>query len=161
MVVSYGRNSELQLQYRPNFIAENPGMDSLSEINDYTARGSNILRRGRSEVKTALYYPFRTICAGGKPGEDAVAAFEALGNYLEERGVSFDLIDEDFVLGAKKECGTLRGEYVFYENVFVPNGISFEYEAVSSDYSELMANNAFKKGPPVVLSKIGGSIFIH
>lgn len=36
-----------------------------------------------------------------------------------------------------------------------------EFEAVSSDYSELMANNAFKKGPPVVLSKIGGSILVH
>ena len=121
MVISYDRKTPMCLQYRPNFNNSNPGMDCLAQINTYTARLSDILQKGRPDISTALYFPFRSICAGGKKGKEAEIAFETLGKYLEDQGVSFDLIDEDFVLTAKKQNGALIGKYVRYDHVFVPD----------------------------------------
>lgn len=121
MVISYDRKSAMCLQYRPNFIAENPGMDCLGQINDYTARLSYILQSGRAEISTALYYPARTICAGGRKGKAAEKSFLDLGHMLENKGVSFDVIDEDFVLAAEKHAGLLVGEHVTYQNIFIPD----------------------------------------
>lgn len=86
MVISYDRETAMCLQYRPNFNGGNPGMDCLSQINEYTARLSYILQTGRAEIKTALYFPFRTVCAGGKKGAQAIEAFEAIGPYLVYKG---------------------------------------------------------------------------
>jgi len=126
MVISYDRKTPMCLQYRPNFIGENPGMDCLGEIGTYTARLSHILQSARAEVRTALYAPFRSLCAGGEAGEAAAAAYEALGGMLEERGVDFDIIDEDFAASARAEGGVLIGEHASYGNVFVPENIPFE-----------------------------------
>lgn len=120
MVMSYGKTGALPFQYRPSFIPENPGMDQLKQINDYTARLSYILQSSKAEITTALFYPQRTICAEGIPGKAAEAAYDALGRQLEEAGVSFDIIDEEFVQQAALENGALIGEHVRYENVFVP-----------------------------------------
>ena len=120
MVTSYDRESVMCLQYRPNFISQNTGTDSLSQINTYTARLCGLLQKGSAEISTALYFPFRTICAGGELGETACKRFEELGELLEKRGVSFDLIDEDFVRSAKKENRALIGAHVRYDSIFVP-----------------------------------------
>lgn len=122
MVISYDRKTAMPLQYRPNFIKENPSMDRLSAINEYTARLSHILEQSRSVIDTALYYPARTICAGGELGRRAEENFESLGAYLEKKGVSFDIIDEDLVLRSSVTGGSLTDENVSYKNVFLPDG---------------------------------------
>lgn len=126
MVISYDRRTAMSLQYRPNFIGENPGMDCLGEIGTYTARLSHILQSAKAEVRTALYAPYRTICACGEAGAVAAAAYEAIGEMLEREGVSFDIIDEDFAGAARVENGVLIGEHVRYENVFVPEHTELE-----------------------------------
>ena len=120
MVMSYGKESALPLQYRPNFIPENPSMDRLKEINEYTARLSRLLQESRAVIDTALYYPSRSICAGGKIGKEAADSFEELGSYLEEKGISFDIIDEELVKSATLANGTLTSEFVTYRNVILP-----------------------------------------
>ena len=122
MVISLDRKGVMCYQYRPNFIGENVGMDTLAEINDYTARVSHILQSSRPEIRTALYYPQRTICADGEFEREAAESYMALGDMLEREGVSFDIIDEDIVLGGSVENGALVCENVVYENVFVPVG---------------------------------------
>lgn len=122
MVISFNRRDARSLQYRPNFIAENPGMDCLGEIDDYTARLSYILQNSKACVKTAIYYPQRTVCGGGKIGKTAADAFTELGNSLMKKGVVFDIVDEDFVLNAEVTGGCLVGEHVTYENVFSVGG---------------------------------------
>lgn len=122
MVVSYDRKTPMRHQYRPNYLGDNVGMDCLKQINDYTARLSNIMQMGRAEIKTALYYPLRTICAGGAKGRAASERFVEIGKMLESSGVSFDFIDEDLVRNATVKDGKLVCEFVEYENVFVASG---------------------------------------
>ena len=122
MVVSYDRKTPMAHQYRPNFIGENPGMDCLREINTYAARLSHILQGGRSVVRTALYYPQRSVLAYGDMGKASCDSYEQMGLMLERAGVSFDIIDEDFVKEATVRDGALCGEFVRYEHVFVPVG---------------------------------------
>ena len=134
MTTSNDRETPMRHQFRPNFLGDNVGMDCLRQINDYTARLSYIMQTGKSEVRTALYYPLRSICAGGEKGKLAGESFVALGEMLENCGVSFDFIDEDFVLNAEINNGALVGEFVAYENVFVANG-DFEPVEVLSKLS--------------------------
>ena len=129
MAISYDRKTPVSLQFRPNFHCGNPGMDCQKRINQYTARLSYLLQKSKPEISTALYFPFRTICAGGEIGKNAIYAFEEMGNMLEHAGVSFDLIDEDFVISADVCNGKLVGKYVSYDNVFMPDA-SFEKDIV-------------------------------
>ncbi len=122
LAISYTREGILPYQFRPSFIKENPGTDCLTEINEYIARLSHILQSGKADIHTALYYPLRTICAGGALCAEAKASYEALGEQLETAGIDFDIIDEDFVKNASLDGSTLVGEHVRYENVFVPIG---------------------------------------
>ncbi len=129
MVISYDRKNAMSLQYRPNFIGENPSMDCLGEINSYTARLSYILQNSKADVKTALYYPQRSVSAGGTIYEEAKKSFEDMGHLLMAKGITFDLIDEEFVENAKVVNGSLASEFVTYDNVFIPKG-EFEPEEV-------------------------------
>ena len=139
MVISYGRNQVLCFQYRPSFIPENPGMDSLKQINDYTARLSYLLQTGRPEVSTALYYPQRTICAGGDAQKTALDSYDAMGLMLEQEGVSFDLLDEDLVMQGTVIDGKLVTEHVVYEQVFVPEA-AYELPEVTEKLRKLNRN---------------------
>lgn len=112
MAMSYEREGILPFQFRPNFISANPGFDTLSQINTYTARLCYLMQSGKTICDTALYYPFRTICAGGKQAQDAKQSFEDIGHELERRGITFDLIDEDYLLRENKA--------VSYDNIYVP-----------------------------------------
>lgn len=120
MVMSYDRTTPMVHQYRPNFVGDNLCMNHLKEINDYTARISYILQNTKPDIKTALYYPARTICARGKTGKSAAEEFKNIGEMLEREGVSFDIIDEEIVSASKLENSCLVYNDIVYENVFVP-----------------------------------------
>ncbi len=125
MVMSYEKEDTLPLQYRPNFIPEYPGMTMLSEINDYTARLCAVLQSGRAHIDTALYYPIRTMNAyKGDPdaAKAAQAEFERLGDLLEDSGVSFDIINEEYVCTAVIRDGALCGAHTAYRHVFRVEG---------------------------------------
>lgn len=136
MVISYDRTDARCLQYRPNYIPENPGMDMLSQINNYTARLSYILQNSKADIHTALYYPQRTVCGGGEIGKAAEKSFREIGEMLMKSGVTFDVIDEEFVLTATAQNGVLEGEHVSYENVFLPEG-KLEYKIVTDKIKKL------------------------
>ncbi|MBE6965804.1 MAG: hypothetical protein E7441_07200 [Ruminococcaceae bacterium] len=154
MVISYDRETTMACQYRPNFIKEYPGMDMLSEINDYTARISYILESGKADVKTALYCPYRSISGGGDIGKAAITEYEKLGQMLERAGVAFDIIDEDFVRTARVIDGTLCGEFVEYKNIFVPSG-ALEDVAVLEKLSGIAAEivPVITRGNPALLAR--------
>ena len=130
MTISYDRKTPMCLQYRPNFIKESPGMDNLTEINEYTGRVCHVLQSSKADIRTALYFPCRTIIAGGDKALAAVDAYDKLGAYLEKMGVSFDIIDEKSVREYKLEDGALVGEFVRYDNVFISDGAFLECDDV-------------------------------
>jgi len=130
MSLSYDKDSPMAFQYRPTFNSENVGMDCLGELDDYTARLSYILQNSKADINTAIYCPYRTVAAWGEKGKNAADAFEELGNTLEKEGISFDIIDEEFLMNCTVENGALKGEFVTYENVFVPELLDFEREEV-------------------------------
>lgn len=138
MVVSYDRETPMSLQYRPNFNSCNPSMNRLHQINSYTARLSRLLQESKADITTALYYPARTICAGGEAGQQALESFISLGKILEDEGVSFDIIDETLVRSATVADFTLHCENVSYRYVFRPEA-SLEPEDVASTLSRLEA----------------------
>lgn len=150
MAISYDRKTPVSLQFRPNFHRGNPGMDCQKRINQYTARLSYLLQNSKSDISTALYFPFRTICSGGQIGRDAVYAFEEMGDMLERAGVSFDLIDEDFVMSANVCNGNLVGKYVSYSNIFIPQ-VSLEKDTVI----EKMKNFSQDICPDIVCERSG------
>jgi len=131
MSMSYDRTGERPLQCRPNYIPDNPGMDMLGGLNTYAARLSHIMQNSSCRITTALYYPQRSICAGGEIGDKAARDYERIGDMLEAKGVEFDIIDEEFVRSATVENGALCGEFVKYTNVFVPHGDFEDAELMS------------------------------
>ena len=137
MTISYDRETPMCLQYRPNFIKESPGMDTLSEINEYTGRVCHILQESRADVRSALYFPCRSVCVRGEKGLAASDAYDALGARLEELGVSFDIIDEALVREMELEGSSLVGEHVRYDNVFLPDGCFLECEDVLEKLSHV------------------------
>ena len=136
MVISYDRETPMSLQYRPNFNGCNPGMDRLSQINTYTARLSQLLQESKADISTALYYPARTICAGGEMGKQALDSFLSLGSILEDEGVSFDIIDEALVRGGTVRDRVLHCEKVAYRYVFRPEA-AMEPADVTAALSQL------------------------
>ena len=126
MTISYDRKTPMCLQYRPNFNVDNPTMDMLAPINEYTGRLCDILQRGEAVIHTALYYPARSSLAMGERGDAVSDAYDRLGAFLEDNGVSFDIIDEDLVRSCRLEDGALVGEHVSYLNVFIPEGCFLE-----------------------------------
>ena len=154
MVMSYDRNTAMVHQYRPNFVADNLCMTHLKEINDYTARISHILQNTKPHIRTALYYPARTICARGEVGKSAAAKFRELGEMLEREGVSFDIIDEDIVLSGKIKDSCLTYNGISYDNVFVPL-CTYEPEKVRETLSCTKSNvePCIKRQNPSVLAR--------
>ncbi len=122
MLISYDRTGERPLQCRPNHIIEYLGTTYLNQTIQYIARLSHILQSGKTTIKTALYYPQRTIAANGKIGNEAGSNFEQLGYALEEEGIEFDIIDEKLVRDSFIKDGKLVCDKVTYDNVFVPKG---------------------------------------
>jgi hypothetical protein len=136
MVVSYDRETPMSLQFRPNFNSCNPGTQRLSQINNYTARLSALLQQSKAEILTALYYPARTICAGGAPGKAAQDSFTALGKQLEAEGISFDIIDENLVRKSALRNRVLCCEKVAYRYVILPE-CAMEPEDVLQTLAEM------------------------
>ena len=131
MVMSYDKDTAMLHQFRPNFVKENPSMDTLHKINEYTARLSYLLSATRADISTALYFPARSISARGEAGRRAMESFVKLGEELEERGISFDIIDEDLVREARAYDGKLNSEKVSYSEVYLPEGELEPSEVIS------------------------------
>ena len=140
MYISYSKENLLPFQYRPNFIKEHIGRNLTYGINDYTARLSYILQKGKARIHTALYYPSKTITLNAyDEGKEAIKSFENLGDMLEANGVDFDLIDDVFVEAATLDGTALVNQNVRYDYVFVPSSIEYEPECVKEKLSKTVS----------------------
>ena len=118
--ISFGNSRLSALMTRPNFRPEKPGFYNLKEIHEYVKRMSYLTRLGHAEGETALYMPCCDFSAGREVLDKASAAFKKVGTALEEKNVSFDLIDDAGIRAAKDTGeGLLLGD-ALYKSISVP-----------------------------------------
>ena len=98
----------------PSFNENQACMKDLASFNQYVNRLSYLLSIGVSGNNVALYFPLRDLYTLKSEGEIA-ENFEQVGKILEERGVSFDIIDDDVIVNA--DCKKLSKGLVSIGNI--------------------------------------------
>ncbi len=117
MSVTSGRDRCLSSQCRPHFVPELPTNEYMSVFNEYISRMMYLCKLGQTEVDTALYMPVRDAWVENKEAEES---YTQLGRLLEENGIYFDIIDDEFLCKAKCENGTLSMGNAVYKSVYLP-----------------------------------------
>ena len=116
----YGKTRCSALMMRPSFCPEKPGFLSLAHINKYYARLSYLLRLGYAEGDTALYHPCIDYMASEQISEAAVESFRAAGCELEDKNISFDIIDDKGIREAIECDGGLKLGDAIYRHIVIP-----------------------------------------
>jgi len=119
MIFPYGREGYLQAGLLPHFTADL--YPDLKIFNEYLSRLSYLFSLGERVADTALYDPIED---GITEGADSLTAYEDTGRALEKRGILFDVIDDDFLLGADPDL-LRRGVFAMgkaaYRTVILPD----------------------------------------
>jgi len=117
LAIPYGTARCAALMMRPAFRPEKPGFFNLRSLNEYFGRLSYLTRLGYAEGDTALYHPCRDYCASEIVCDEATAAFKVAGTALEDRGVSFDIIDDYGIRDAEVTPDGLKLGDALYRHV--------------------------------------------
>ncbi|MBQ2875995.1 MAG: hypothetical protein IJE25_03205 [Clostridia bacterium] len=120
LTLPYGKTRCSALMMRPAFCPEKPGFGSLAHINKYYARLAYLLRLGYAEGDTALYHPCTDYMASEEISAAAVESFRAAGVELEEKNISFDIIDDKGIREAVICDGGLKLGDAVYRHIVVP-----------------------------------------
>lgn len=115
MLIPYGRKGYLQAGLLPHFTAVTH--PDLAVFNAYAARLSYLFSLGERVVPVALFDPVADVVAKG----EGSASCEKAGQELEQRRISFDLIDDDFLSFARCEEGQLKAGRAAYHTVILPS----------------------------------------
>ena len=116
----YGKSRCSALMMRPGFCPEKPGFYNLKHIHEYYARLSYLTRLGYAEGDTALYHPINDYITNPAIMDAAIESYRALGVELEDKNVSFDIIDDYAIRAAKIEDGGLKLGDAVYRHIAVP-----------------------------------------
>ena len=120
MNLSYGKTNFLTFAERPSLDRDKPGYNSMTKLNEYTARMSYLTTIGRSGADSLIYLPIKDIQAGGLISENAVKSFHDLGDKLENSGVDFHFCDDFSLKNAKIENHSIRIGEASYKNIYIP-----------------------------------------
>ena len=105
---------------RPAFTPTKPGFFHLGHFNAYYARLSYLLQLGERVCDTALYHPSADVWGNNDTRSRACAAYDAMGAALEQRNISFDIVDDYSLARAKvTDEGLAVGDAV-YRHIAVP-----------------------------------------
>lgn len=121
MVWPYGQREHYGAGELPAF--NEAAYPDLAEMNRYMERLSYLTSIGRADQTIALYFPSRALHVPGLRG-DAETAFMMLGNEMEEKGLPFDLVDDDALEAASPEgiqAGEIRLGLAAYSVLVVPD----------------------------------------
>jgi hypothetical protein len=88
----------------------------------YVGRMSYLFTRGRAHVGTALYFDMRSMWLGGRIAEYSIIRGLEVAGRLQARQVDFDYVDDDALLAASVERGTLRVGKMRYSSLLIPEG---------------------------------------
>ena len=121
MLISYGRHGYMQAGEQPTFHEALPYFADLAGINRYAERLSYVVSVGERVCDTALYYPVSDFWVSNR-SEALSRAFEALGRALEDRGIDFDIVDDDVLADAEGvDQGQIRIGKAVYTKLVVPS----------------------------------------
>ena len=102
------------------FREEKPGFYHLKNINDYTKRLCYLMRIGKPVIDTALYVPYADYWATEDVAKKSACAYNNTGKSLEEKQISFDLIDDYGIMGAEITNEGLKLGDAVYKHIVVP-----------------------------------------
>ena len=127
MLFAYHRRGTLRTGELPNFDGVQPYYAYLPEYNRFASRVTYLTTLGDRVCDTALYYPARDISVDAAapyephtPGS-AAERYECLGNAMEDTGIDFDVIDDDFLRDAQLTGGALCMGLARYTCICVPD----------------------------------------
>ncbi len=122
MLISYGRHGYMQAGEQPTFHEQLPYFADLALINRYAERLSYVCSVGERVCDTALYYPVNDFWVSNRSAALS-RAFDELGRALEDRGIDFDIVDDDVLADAKGiDAGQICMGNAVYTKLVVPSG---------------------------------------
>ncbi len=123
MLISYGQTEHFMAGELPNFSKTVSYYADLEHINNYMSRLAYITSLGVQKNDVALYMPTADYVISTLK-DSAAASFNECGKALEEKGVAFDIFDDD-VLGNADENKLAQGKICVgtaeYTTVVLPN----------------------------------------
>ena len=112
---------QLSAGCRPKFGKYHPFWDWFDMIHSYIARTASLLRMGRPEVNTLVYYDIRSIWCGSETMRKAVADHFAVSAELLRRQVDFDFADDDALAEARISGKTITVGKMTYHTLVIPS----------------------------------------
>ena len=126
MLYAYHRHGHLLIGEQPMFDNVQPYYHYFADYNRYAERVSYLTTLGDRVCDTALYYPARDISVDVNTEQPHMPVaegdvYDKLGRAMEDAGIDFDVIDDDFLrdaVGAEngKLCMGLAG----YTKIYIP-----------------------------------------
>ncbi|MEA4823286.1 MAG: glycosyl hydrolase [Clostridiaceae bacterium] len=109
---------------RPTFSPLLPGAEDIALFNEWAARVCYLNSSGKPVADAALYMPLQDIWPADDAARMMAERFEQTGAALEAVGADFDVIDDDCILAAALDHGTLRIGDAAYRTIYLPDGVT-------------------------------------
>lgn len=104
---------------RPNFHSGNPTFNNMKPFQEYTARLSYLLSRGRSVAESCLYFPIRDLWAKSDDYDKVIAENDAFAEKLINNRIEFDFVDDGAIEEATVVDGRLAVGNMKYKRIFI------------------------------------------
>ena len=104
---------------RPDFHPSNPTFRHMRAFQEYTARLSYLLSRGRATADSCLYLPIRDFWAKSDDYDMVVAENDRFAEALIDNRVEFDFVDDIAIEKAALENGCLQVGSMAYRRIFI------------------------------------------
>ena len=145
MVISYARMGYNMSQEAPGFSEIQACHRDLPVFNRYLERLSYVCSCGERRCDTALYYPVNDFW-GKLHAAEVADTFEALGHSMEARGIDFDIVDDDVIIGSSDlQDGVISMGNAHYRKLVIPHNAY-----ISPAVKECLS--AFQAGGGIVVS---------
>lgn len=105
---------------RPKFGKYHPFWEWFDMIHLYIARYSSLLRMGKADVGTLVYFDIRSVWCGGDTMKAAVKHHYASAKELLQKQIDFDFADDDALASGKISGGKFTVGKMVYKTLVIP-----------------------------------------
>ncbi len=104
---------------RPNFHSDNPTFNKMRLFQEYTARLSYLLSRGKSTAESCLYIPIRDMWAKNDDYNKIVSENDVFAEKLINNRIEFDFVDDIAIENAEIANGCLKVGEMHYKRIYI------------------------------------------